>query len=271
MLSLAPFLAYADAQVGKQYRPIAGRCEPHITGYADCSGLVVGALRASGTPMDCTGSFALAQWCYYQGGRRVTLEYARSHPGCLLFKGINGGMGGRPGYDPGHVAISRTATTTTEARNSFYDICHGPLDGRAWDGIYTMPGYDYTVYEKPKPPKVPQLVPAWDGEEDARMYSDIANTDKGEDPRVAKVATDERMILLAEGAQISNTKGGARLPNETAFGLRFFRLPGTSKVYGHEPMQRVGVDPRNGETKILTYGIRFRFWDGTFKPYYFTK
>lgn len=133
-MGLEGFVQFAEriANGPYYYYTGSGRCDPLHSGYADCSGLVVAGLRSQGVGIDCTGSFMLARICH-ANGTGIPFSQARNTRGALLFMGINEGQGGRPGIDPGHVAIVSRPGVTVEARNRRAGILYGPTDNRGWN------------------------------------------------------------------------------------------------------------------------------------------
>ena len=126
----------------------AGRCDPLRSGYADCSGLVVASLRRVGIAIESTGSFALARMGH-AADAGLSITEGRRTRGALCYIGTNEGQGGRPGIDPGHVAISRWDGTTVEARNRRAGIGIFDYDNRGWDWV----GRNHWTSTTPTPPE----------------------------------------------------------------------------------------------------------------------
>lgn len=98
-----------------RYNQGSQRCEPDISGYGDCSGVICWATRKVGINLGCTGSFALAQLGHHFN-TGISIEQARNTKGAWVFQGINQGQGGVPGRDPGHIGTSLGNGQTFEAR-----------------------------------------------------------------------------------------------------------------------------------------------------------
>lgn len=225
MATVTEALRYAYAQTGKRYSTAGDRIRPHLSGYADCSGLIFGALHyGAGMPANIPAtSWAQARWCR-DSGTLIPIKQALDTAGALVFWGDNRGY---DGYGPeGHVAFTvGDGVSLMEARGTRYGIGVWPVTGRNPVNAGLVPGLSYLS----APP------PVWADEEEEMEWAcqpACAGRDSG------KVVRVNSTHIVAYGG-LTLIENGTNRQSFSAYGVQMLDIPkGPIKVIGAQE-----VDP----------------------------
>lgn len=145
MASGLDLLTWARAQIGKPYDATSDAVRFGPNAF-DCSGLIVAACRAVGTPLPAeagTNSASIIRYAAAHGLTRPISE-ALAVPGAILVMGPRNGF---DGYGPlGHIALTvGNGRDVVEARGHAYGVVEGIALGRPWTNAAILPGVAYTV------------------------------------------------------------------------------------------------------------------------------
>lgn len=147
MANGADLVARAQSQAGKKYGTGGGRTRPDVSGYSDCSGLIVYACNGFDIQIPQT-SWLQARWCR-DHNTLITADVFLKTPGALAFRGPNQGYDGYGAN--GHVVMSRGDGTTIEARGKAYGIGNFSGSGRGFSNWGLVPGVQYGTVTHPSP------------------------------------------------------------------------------------------------------------------------
>lgn len=129
------------------------RCQPEMSGFADCSGFVVAGERHVGIGKACITSFGFAQEGH-AAHTGMTLEEARWTRGALLIIGNNEGQGG----SHGHIEVSLgLGNHNVGARNHAMGVGYFTIDSLPWSYCCRpvgMAGFDSVPAPHPVPKPV---------------------------------------------------------------------------------------------------------------------
>jgi hypothetical protein len=126
--------------IGGRYVLGAKNPGPNKNYRSDCSGYISGVCRAVGVPM-AAGSVAQEAFCRDHGtyhGGAAGVEWARNHPGSLLFR-----HAGTGGHSIGHVVLVGSHDKTLEYMGTAYGSGSWGISGRPWTGGALIPGVSY--------------------------------------------------------------------------------------------------------------------------------